>query len=133
MSGNFWDHYGSKGGYLDQQNTDESIYQAWERAGLGTYPGLLELVPAVAAENPEIWKIAYLQAINHRYNRQTGTLCLMVPNSGLQVFLEGRGLRELSDEIAERKVKTVRMFDPDIHQPIGNDAPIVTSITVEKG
>lgn len=132
MSDEFWRHYRErKGGFLDDDTTaDESIYQAWYLASHGK-PTHLELVPA-GAEDPEVWRISTLQTINHKYNRQTGELCLMLPTSDMMIFLEGRGLYELGELISDRRVSSIRAFDPTIHQPIGNDAVVITAIRVEQ-
>ena len=124
----FWQHYAAKkGGYLEDEQTDDGTYYAWRTAN---QPKLLDIVPAMSVSS-ETWQIATLQLINQRYDRRSGQLCLMVPMSGIVVFLEGRGLKELGQKIADRAVKSIHMFDPEIHHPVSDDGPIITNIIVE--
>ena len=133
MSGDsFLDHYRKKGAFLsDEPTEDDGTYYAWQtmREYDGNRPGKLLLVPAGGAER---WRIPYLQTIVQRYDPQGEQLCLMFPSSDMTVFIEGRGLAELDQLIEERKVRSVHVFDEAVHQPVGNDAPIVTGIRVEQ-
>ena len=56
----------------------------------------------------------------------------MFPSSELTVFIKGRGLDKLDALLDSRKVKSIHMFDDAIHQPIGNDVPVVTDIVIEE-
>jgi len=133
MSDEFWRHYDNRrGGYLSNDDTDENAYQPWVTSSYKSgKPDKLLLVPARHV-SPETWRIPYLQVILQKLNRDTGQLCLMFPTSGMKVFIEGRGLEQLDELIELRSVKSVHMFDEAIHHPVGNDAAIVTKITVEQ-
>lgn len=127
--GAFWDHF-DKGGVLNDDTTQQDgSYQPWTTTGHSSKPIKLDFVPA---KQEECWRIPYLQTIIHRYDPKTGQLCLMFPSSNVNVFIEGRGLKQLDDLIEVRSVKTVTMFDEDIHQPVAEDAPIVTNIRFEQ-
>ena len=132
MSGDsFFDHYRKKGAFLsDEPTEDDGTYRAWRLTGThgGANAQKLLLVPAGGAEQ---WRIPYLQTIVQRYDPQGEQLCLMFPSSDMTVFIEGRGLAELDQLIEERKVRSVHVFDEAAHQPVENDAAIVTSIKVE--
>lgn len=135
MSDRFWDHFnGQQGGLLDNGTTDDGSYQPWVAVSSHSdeMPAKLLLVPARHA-SPKTYRIPYLQIMLHEFNRETGQLCLMFPGSGRTVFIEGRGLEQLDELIDKRQVKSIHMFDPDIHSPVGNGGPIVTKITVENG
>ena len=128
----FWQHFG-QGEPLDQEHhTDaESVYRAWKEFRKGEVAHKLLLVPSGASQ-AETWRIPYLQTIIQRYDRQNGQLCLMFPSSELTVFIRGRGLQPLDELIDSRKVKSIHMFDEAVHQPIGNDVPVVTEIIIEQ-
>lgn len=131
MSGKLWETFGQERRTLSSDSTD-SQYEPWRMPASHTgMPTKLALVPAqhVSAER---WRIPYFQTIIQRYNRTTGQLSLICPATGYIVFIEGWGLDELDELIERREVASVHMFDEAIHQPIGNDAPIVTNIMVEE-
>lgn len=132
MSGNgFFEHYRKTGGFLNDDDTDDGTYRPWVTVAYNNPPNKLLLVPARQV-SAKTWRIPYLQVMVQEFDRETGQLCLMFPVSGMTVFLEGRGLEELDDLIERRSVKSVHMFDEALYQPVGNDAAIVTQITVEK-
>lgn len=129
MSDEFWRHYGnSSGGFLNQGETeDEQVYQPWRT---GNKPPKLWLHGAPVGQSQR-WRLPYLQTILQRYDEATGQLCLMYPSSRTIVFMEGWGLDELDDLIEDRRVRSVHMFDPEYHYPIGNDVPIISNIIVQ--
>lgn len=91
----------------------------------------LALVPARHV-SPKIWRIPYLQLIIQQFDRDTGQLTLMFPSSGMQVFIEGRGLEKLDELIENRQAKAVYMFDEAAHHPVSNDTAVVTEIRIEQ-
>ena len=126
-----WRHF-NQGGHLNEGHTeDESAYRAWRDIRPGEVAHKLFLVPSRASQ-AETWRIPYLQTIIQRYDRLNGQLCLMFPSSELTVFIRGRGLHQLDELIDSRKVKSIHMFDEAVHQPIGNDVPVVTDIVIEQ-
>lgn len=127
----FWQHFRERGHLNQEQTDDESAYRAWVEVLAGKTPHKLLLVPSRASQ-AEIWRIPYLQTIIQRYDRLNGQLCLMFPSSELTVFIRGRGLHQLDELIDSRKIKSVHMFDDSVHQPIGNDVPVVTDIVIEQ-
>ncbi|MEM6933598.1 MAG: hypothetical protein AAF526_08415 [Pseudomonadota bacterium] len=132
MSDSFWEHFDRERGYLSDDDTDGQ-YAPWRTRGHhdGTAPSKLVLVPARHVSS-ERWRFPYLQTIIQRYDWESGQLSLILPSSGYIVFIQGRGLDELDELIDRRQVASVHMFDDAIHQPVGNDAPIVTNIIVEE-
>ena len=50
----------------------------------------------------------------------------------MTVFLEGRGLQELADQISERRVKSIHVFDPMKNEQPDNETAVVTTITMEQ-
>ena len=127
----FWEYFG-EGGHLEQgRKEDESVYRAWREVISAKGSQKLLLVPSEASQ-AETWRIPYMQTIIQRYDRLNGQLCLMLPSSELTVFIRGRGLQPLDELIDSRKVKSIHMFDDAVHQPIGNDVPVVTDIVIEQ-
>jgi hypothetical protein len=124
MSGSFKDVFG-----LNDQD-DETTYQPWRTCQQGATM-YFKLVPPEDSDEPER-HIPYLQPITIEYHRDTGQLCLLCHSTGMKIFIEGRGLAELANQIAEKRVKSVHVFDEDKYQPLGNDAAVVTGIGVEK-
>lgn len=124
MSGNFRQHFG-----FDDQEEDEN-YRAWRTCQQGSVMNF-KLVPAMHTGEP-VRQIPYLQPITIEHHRETGQLCLLCHNSGMVVFLEGRGLEELADLIAEKRIKTIVMYDPTQWPQSDNGAAVVTKITVEQ-
>lgn len=122
MSGKFHEIFG------DAQ--DDGSYRAWRTVQQGSVSSF-KLVPAKGVAEP-VRHIPYLQPITIEHHPDTGQLCLMCHSTGMTVFLEGRGLDELASQIAEKRVKSIHVFDEGVHQPVGNETPIVTSIRVEQ-
>jgi hypothetical protein len=50
----------------------------------------------------------------------------------VKIFIEGRGLAELANQIAEKRVKSVHVFDTRKYQPLGNEVAVVIGITIEQ-
>ena len=90
-----------------------------------------KLVPPEDSDEPER-HIPYLQPITIEYHRKTGQLCLLCHSTGMTVFLDGRGLAELAKQIAEKRVKSVHVFNPQKHDQKGNAEMVVTKISIEK-
>ncbi|MBN9890570.1 hypothetical protein, partial [Salipiger abyssi] len=91
----------------------------------------LKLVPALATGEP-VRQIPYLQPITIEHHRETDQLCLLCHSTGMMVFLEGRGLEELADLIAEKRVKAIFMFDAALWPQPDNEAAVVSKISVEQ-
>jgi hypothetical protein len=125
MSGSFKDHFG-----LNDQYEDETTYQPWRTCQQGATM-YFKLVPPEDSDEPER-HIPYLQPITIEYHGKTGQLCLLCHSIGMKIFIEGRGLAELANQIAEKRVKSVHVFDAGKYQPLGNDAAIVTHMIFEK-
>ena len=123
MSGKFHEMFG-----LDDQ--EDGTYRAWRTCQQGSVMNL-KLVPATHTGEP-VRQIPYLQPITIEHHRETDQLCLLCHSTGMVVFLEGRGLAELADLIAEKRIKAIFMFDAARWPETGNDEAQVSKITVEK-
>lgn len=127
----FWKHYeGRKDPLGEQRDQEDGAYHAWQSCQQGSVMGF-KLVPTISTGEP-IRQIPYLQPITIEYHRDTEQLCLLCHSTGMTVFLEGRGLQELADLIAEKRIKSIVMFDPDLWPPPNYEAEIVSKITVEQ-
>ena len=120
MSDSFWEHFGDR---------DDGKYRAWRTVQQGSVASF-QLVPAKGSGQPDR-RIPYLQPISTEHYAESGQLCLMCHGTGMMIFFEGRGLDELDNQLAERRVKSIHVFDPAVHAPPENDAMVVTKITVE--
>lgn len=131
MSDNaFWKHYESrKDPFGEHRAQEDGTYHAWQSCQQGSVMGF-KLVPARATGEP-IRQIPYLQPITIEYHRDTDQLCLLCHSTGMTVFLEGRGLQGLADMIAEKRVKAVFMFDPELWPQPDNETAVVNKISVE--
>lgn len=123
MSGNFREVFG-----LDDQ--DDGTYRPWRTCQQGATM-YLKLVPLDESGEPERY-IPYLQPITIEHHPDTGQLCLLCHSTGMKVFIEGRGLAELADQIAEKRVKAVHVFDAVEHSKTSNSTAVVTKISIEK-
>lgn len=127
MSGSFRDFYSRpRNPFMDE---DDGSYRAWEPCAQGDAINL-KFVPARSASRYS-WQVPYLQPITIRHDQETDQLCLLCHSTGTTVILEGRGLELLGDLIAEKRVKLVRMFDPDLWPEPGNESPMVRKISIE--
>lgn len=124
MSDSFREHYANR--FAE----DDGSYRAWEKCQQGSVMNL-KLVPATFTGEP-VRQIPYLQPITIEHHRETDQLCLLCHSTGMTLFLEGRGLEALADLIAEKRVKAITMFDPNIWPQPDNAEQIVTKITVEQ-
>lgn len=124
MSGNYW----GRNNPFEPEN-DEANYRAWTSCQQG-HCAAFELIPTNASGEPDR-AIPYLQPITTEHYAESGQLCLMCHGTGMMIFFEGRGLDELDNQLAERRVKSIHVFDPAVHAPPENDAMVVTKITVE--
>lgn len=121
----FWDHYDGM-----RETQDDGSYRAWRTCQQGSVMNF-KLVPARSTGEP-VRQIPYLQPITIEHHRETDQLCLLCHSTGMTVFLEGRGLDDLADLIAEKRIKVITMFDPAQWPKPDNEAPIVTKITAEQ-
>ncbi len=116
--------------YFGFGKEDDGSYRAWRTVQQGSVSSF-KIVPAKGAAEP-VRHIPYLQPITIELHSESGQLCLMCHSTSMTVFLEGRGLDELADQIAEKRVKSIHVFDPATHASPENDAAVVTKISVEK-
>jgi len=121
---------GSFQGLFGRDEQDDGSYHAWRTCQQGNVINF-KIVPTFSTGEP-VRQIPYLQPITIEHHRDTDQLCLLCHSTGMTIFLEGRGLEELGDLIAEKRIKAVHMFDPELHPQLENDAAIVTGITVEQ-
>lgn len=108
---------------------DDGSYRAWRTCQQGSVMNF-KIVPAHDTGQP-VRQIPYLQPITIEHHRDTDQLCLLCHSTGMSVFLEGRGLEELADLIAEKRVKVITMFDQTKWPEPENDAAVVKRIAVE--
>ena len=117
--------------FLDSVAPEDGSYRAWLKCQQGDTSNL-KLVPASHTGEATRY-VPYLQPITIEYSPDTGLLCLICHGTAMMVFLEGRRLEELADLIAERRVKSIHVYDPATHTtPPENDVPVITKITVEQ-
>jgi len=116
--------------FFGQDDQDDGSYQAWRTCQQGHVINF-KIVPTFSTGEP-VRQIPYLQPITIEHHRDTDQLCLLCHSTGMTVFLEGRGLEGLGDLIAEKRIKAVYMFDPNLHPQPNNDAAVITNITVEQ-
>jgi|GEM_PF-6670254 hypothetical protein len=112
---------------LDTQ--DDGTYRAWRTSTQSLSD--FELVPASGSGEP-LRYIPYLQAISMEYPQNGRQLCLMCHTTGHLIFIEGVGLPELAQQLSNRRVKSVHVFDTARHEPPDEGKAIVTKISVEK-
>jgi hypothetical protein len=91
----------------------------------------LKLVPA-RTSSAYVWRVPYLQPLTIRHDLATGQLCILCHSTATMIVLEGRGLDQLADLIAEKRVKAVHQFDPDIYPPAENEKPVITGMLIEE-
>lgn len=108
---------------------DDGSYRAWRPCQQGSVANL-KLVPAKASGEP-VRMIPYLQPITIEYHRETEQLALLCHSTGMTVFLEGRGLEELGDLIAEKRVKAIYVFDPVVYEKPNNESPVIDKMCIE--
>jgi len=125
MSGNF---YGRRRSPFDP--VDESEYHAWDSCQQG-HCAAFELIPTNASREPDR-SIPYLQPITTEYDRHSGQLAILCYGTACSVFLQGRGLKALGKAINERGCEAIRVFDPEVHRPVDNEQPVITSMEVRR-
>jgi len=116
--------------FLGTVAPDDGSYRAWLKCQQGDAASL-KLVPLPRQGQPMRY-IPYLQPMTIEYSPDTGLLCFICHSTRETVFLEGRGLEELAELLAERRVKSVHVFDATTHPAPDNQAAVVTNITVEQ-
>lgn len=126
MSDDYWG-FGKEFG----RDENDGTYRAWRTVQQSSVTNF-KLVPADSSDEPE-WQVPYLQPITTRYDRKSGLLCVLCHSTGMTIFVEGRGLKELADQIAEKRVKSIHVFDPAKHGKPDNDADVVIKISIEAG
>ena len=112
------------------EEKQEGIYRAWIDCQQGEAANL-KLVPASGGTDP-VRQIPYLQPITIEHHPQTGQLCLLCHSTGMTVFIEGQGLDYLADLIAEKRVRSIHVYDSETHQHEHNRNVMVHNITVEQ-
>ena len=123
MSDNFREAFG-----INDQDDDE--YRAWRTCQQGATM-YFKLVPLAGSGQP-VRHIPYLQAITIEHHPESDQLCLLCHGTGMTVFIEGRGLAELANQIAEKRVKSIHVLDETAHRLSDNSEAIVTEIKVEQ-
>lgn len=108
---------------------DDGSYRPWDACQQGDAINL-KFVPARAASR-YVWQVPYLQPMTIRYDQETDQLCLLCHSTSMTVTLEGRGLEQLADLIAEKRIKAVYQFDADEYPQPANDMPVITGMNVE--
>ena len=127
MSGSFREFYSrARNPFMDE---DDGSYRPWDGCQQGDAIHL-KFVPARSASR-YIWQVPYLQPMTIRFDQETDQLCLLCHSTGMTVTLEGRGLEQLGDLIAEKRVRTVYQFDPGLWPEPSNEMPVITKISME--
>ena len=126
MSGSFLDRYGATDPF---DSEDDGTYLPWVTCQQGAVINL-KIVPAQSTGEP-VRHIPYLQPITIEHHRATDQLCLLCHSTGMTISIEGRGLEELSDLIAEKRIKVITVFDPAIYPQSGNEESIISSVSFE--
>ena len=116
--------------FLNTVAPDDGSYRAWLTCQQGEAASL-KLVP-IHGQGQPVRYIPYLQPMTIEYSPDTGLLCFICHSTRETVFLEGRGLEELADLIAERRVKSVHVFNAATQPAPDNQAAVITNITVEQ-
>ena len=116
--------------FLGTVAPDDGSYRAWLKCQQGEAASL-KLVPLPQQGQP-VRYIPYLQPMTIEYSPDTGLLCFICHSTRETVFLEGRGLEELAELLAERRVKSIHVFDAATHPTPDNQAAVVSKITVEQ-
>ena len=109
----------------------DGSYRAWVTCAQGKSASF-KIVPATGSGTP-IRTIPYLQTITTEFYPDSGQLCLICHGTAMVIFIEGRGLEELADLIAEKRVREIHVYDPAKYPASpDNQQPVITSITVEQ-
>lgn len=109
---------------------EDGSYRAWLTCQQGDAASL-KLVP-LPRGGQTVRYVPYLQPMTIEYSPDTGLLCFICHSTGETVFLEGRGLEELADLLAERRVKSIHVFDATAHPQPDNQTAVITQITIEQ-
>ena len=125
MSGNYW---GRNNPF--EPEIDEADYRAWTSCQQGACAAF-ELIPTNASGEPDR-SIPYLQPITTEYDRHSGQLAILCYGTACSVFLQRRGLKALGKAINERGCEAIRVFDPEVHRPVDNEQPVITSMEVRR-
>ena len=127
MSDNFRKVFGPKTPFDDDE---DGSYRAWITCKAGDVLDF-ELVPPRASGEPERG-VSYFQLIETEYHPESGQLALLCYGTGARVFLQGRGLKALKQELSKRRVRSIHVFDPEIYPQPRNDDPVVTDLVFER-
>jgi hypothetical protein len=107
-------------------NDESTGYRAWRAAKGGVRD--LKFVPAPSSGELVRFE-PYLQAISLELNADATALCMMCHTSGQIIFIEGRGLDDLADQISARRAGSVHVWSEDA----GTAPPVVvTSLRFDK-
>ncbi|RVT80661.1 hypothetical protein DXV76_20955 [Rhodobacteraceae bacterium CCMM004] len=106
---------------------DDGTYRAWRSNAKGWVRDL-QFVPAAGSDELTRFE-PYMQAISIELNADGTALCLMCHTTGQIVFLEGRGLGELAEQISAKRVASIHVWsDGDGAQP----PAVVTAMRFDK-
>lgn len=109
---------------------DDGRYQAWRTCQQGSVMNL-RIIPAPGTGQPERF-IPYLQPITIEWHAETSQLALICHSTGMLIFLEGQGLGELAELIAEKRVKSIHAYDYNTQPEWQKNGPYISKITVEQ-
>ncbi len=116
--------------FLGSVAPEDGSYRAWLTCQQGEVANL-KLIP-LPRSGQTVRYVPYLQPMTIEYSPDTGLLCFICHSTGETVFLEGRGLEELADLLAERRVKSIHVFDAAAHPQPDNQTAVITQITIEQ-
>lgn len=86
-------------------------YQPWITGAAG-FARDLKFVPARGV-GELVRFVPYMQAITLELNEAETQLCLMCHTSGQIIFIEGRGLGELAEQISAKRVNAIHVWSED--------------------
>lgn len=107
---------------------EDDGYKPWVTGQAG-FARDLKFVPAQGAGELVRFE-PYMQAITLELNSDATQLGLMCHTTGQIIFIEGRGLDELAEQISAKRVNSVHVWDAaDGNAPAG---AVVTAVRFEK-
>ena len=94
---------------------DTAGYEPWK---LRTKSDVRDIrfVPA-GGPDQRIRMLSYIQIIDQELHGDATQLALQFRTSGVVVFIEGKGLDGLSEQISEKRVQSVHVYDPETDGP----------------
>jgi len=112
---------------FDHGESETTGYQPW-RSNAAGFVRDLKFVPASYSGEPVRFE-PYMQAISLELKEDESELCLMCHTSGQLIFIKGRGLGELAEQISNKRVQSVHVWsETDGPKP----AQVVTALRFDK-